>query len=72
MFGREKGMASSGQIATTLGHEGVPVAPGTVGAIMKKRGGDGEPKTGRSLKHYFRTLLTPTVMVARSPAVTPE
>jgi putative transposase len=38
VFGREKGMAGRDQITTILGHEGVPVAPGTVGAIMKKQG----------------------------------
>jgi transposase InsO family protein len=38
VFGREKGMAGRDQITTILGHEGVPVAPGMAGAIMKKQG----------------------------------
>lgn len=38
MFGSGKGIAGSDQITTILAHEGVPVAPGTVGAIMRKQG----------------------------------
>ena len=38
VFTREKGMAGRDQIATILGHEGIPVAAGTVGTIMNKQG----------------------------------
>jgi putative transposase len=38
VFDREKGIAGRDQITTFLGHEGIPVAPGTVGTIMKKKG----------------------------------
>lgn len=38
VYEREKGMAGRDQITTILGHEGVLVAAGTVGAIMNKQG----------------------------------
>ncbi len=38
VFERKKGMAGRDQITTILGHEGIPVAAGTVGAIINKQG----------------------------------
>lgn len=38
VFKREKGMAGRDQITIILGHEGIPVAAGTVGTIMTKQG----------------------------------
>lgn len=51
VFTREKGMAGRDQIATILGHEGIPVAAGTVGDDHEQAGPAGGADAGLEEDH---------------------